>query len=144
MEDLSIQASQHWKLLCVSKLKPSYRQEKKEEKQIVKKKQNPEEVKPEIRQSSEFEKKEIIDTIELNKVALIETKKTKQLDDGIDPDEYFATETFTDIRKNKDIQKISAKYYAVIYLAGLVGDPITKKYMERKPKKYSKKILKQL
>ena len=49
-----------------------------------------------------------------------------------------------DIRKNKDIQKISAKYYAVIYLAGLVGDPITKKYMERKPKKYSKKILKQL
>ena len=31
--------------------------EKKEEKQIVKKKQNPEEVKPEIRQASEFEKK---------------------------------------------------------------------------------------
>ena len=31
--------------------------EKKEEKQITKKKQNPEEVKPEIRQSSEFEKK---------------------------------------------------------------------------------------
>ena len=31
--------------------------EKKEEKKIVKKKQNPEEVKPEIRQSSEFEKK---------------------------------------------------------------------------------------
>ena len=36
--------------------------EKKEEKQIVKKKQIPEEVKPEIRQSSELEKKEIIDT----------------------------------------------------------------------------------
>ena len=33
--------------------------EKKEEKQIVKKTQNPAEVKPEIRQSSEFEKKEI-------------------------------------------------------------------------------------
>ena len=31
--------------------------EKKEEKKIVKKKQNPEEIKPEIRQSSEFEKK---------------------------------------------------------------------------------------
>ena len=44
-------------------------------------------------------KKDIIDTIELNKVALIETKKTKQVGDGIDPDEYFATETFTDIRK---------------------------------------------
>ena len=36
--------------------------EKKEKKKIVKKKQNPEEVKPEIRQSSEFEKKEIVDT----------------------------------------------------------------------------------
>ena len=35
--------------------------DQKEEKKIVKKKQNPEEVKPEIRQSSEFEKKEIID-----------------------------------------------------------------------------------
>ena len=33
--------------------------EKKEKKQIVKKKQNPEEIKPEIRQSSEFEKKKI-------------------------------------------------------------------------------------
>ena len=31
--------------------------EKKEEKQLVKKKQNPEEIKPEIRQASEFEKK---------------------------------------------------------------------------------------
>ena len=31
--------------------------EKKEKKKIVKKKQNPEEIKPEIRQSSEFEKK---------------------------------------------------------------------------------------
>ena len=36
--------------------------EKKEKKKIVKKKQNPEEVKPEIRQSSEFEKNEIVDT----------------------------------------------------------------------------------
>ena len=34
--------------------------ELKEEKQIVKKKQNPEEIKPEIRQASEFEKKEIV------------------------------------------------------------------------------------
>ena len=36
--------------------------EKKEKKELVKKKQNPEEIKPEIRQSSEFEKKEIVDT----------------------------------------------------------------------------------
>ena len=50
-------------------------------------------------------KKDIIDTIELNKVALIETKKTKQLDDGVDPDEYFATETFTDIRKGDEAFK---------------------------------------
>ncbi len=47
--------------------------EKKEEKKIVKKKQNPEEIKPEIRQSSEFEKKEIIDTNQI--AALIDKAK---------------------------------------------------------------------
>ena len=47
-------------------------------------------------------KKEIIDTIELNKVALIETKKTKQVGDGIDPDDYFSPDSFTDIRKGND------------------------------------------
>ena len=47
--------------------------EKKEEKKLVQKKQNPEEVKPEIRQSSEFEKKEIIDTNEI--AALIDKAK---------------------------------------------------------------------
>ena len=47
--------------------------EKKEKKQLVKKKQNPEEVKPEIRQSSEFEKKDIIDTNQI--AALIDKAK---------------------------------------------------------------------
>jgi len=47
--------------------------EKKKEKKIVKKKQNPEEVKPEIRQSSEFEKKEIVDTSQI--AALIDKAK---------------------------------------------------------------------
>ena len=47
--------------------------EKKEKKQIVKKKQNPEEIKPQIRQSSEFEKKEIIDTNQI--AALIDKAK---------------------------------------------------------------------
>ena len=47
--------------------------DKKEEKKIEKKKQNPEEVKPEIRQSSEFEKKEIIDTNQI--AALIDKAK---------------------------------------------------------------------
>ena len=47
--------------------------EKKEEKKIVKKKQNPEEIKPENRQSSEFEKKEIIDTNQI--AALIDKAK---------------------------------------------------------------------
>jgi len=47
--------------------------ESKEEKKIVKKKQNPEEIKPEIRQSSEFEKKEIIDTSQI--AALIDKAK---------------------------------------------------------------------
>ena len=50
--------------------------EKKEEKQIVKKKQNPEEVKPEIRQASEFEKKEIIDTNQI--AALIDKAKEEE------------------------------------------------------------------
>ena len=57
--------------------------EKKEEKEIVKKKQNPEEIKPQIRQSSEFEKKEIIDTNQI--AALIDKAKeeeaVKKMDD---------------------------------------------------------------
>ena len=39
--------------------------EKKEEKKLVKKKQNPEEIKPEIRQASEFEKKRLLTQIKL-------------------------------------------------------------------------------
>ena len=50
--------------------------DKKEEKRLVKKKQNPEEIKPKIRQSSEFEKKEIIDTNEI--AALIDKAKEEE------------------------------------------------------------------
>ena len=50
--------------------------EAKEEKQIIKKKQNPEDVKPEIRQASEFEKKEIVDTNEI--AALIDKAKEEE------------------------------------------------------------------
>jgi len=50
--------------------------EKKENKKIVKKKQNPEEIKPEIRQSSEFEKKEIVDTNQI--AALIDKAKEEE------------------------------------------------------------------
>ena len=50
--------------------------ETKEEKKLVKKKQNPEEVKPEIRQASEFEKKEIIDTNQI--AALIDKAKEEE------------------------------------------------------------------
>ena len=50
--------------------------EQKEEKQIVKKKQTPEEVKPEIRQASEFEKKEIVDTNQI--AALIDKAKEEE------------------------------------------------------------------
>ena len=46
---------------------------KDEEKKIIKKKQNPEEVKPQIRQSSEFEKKEVVDTNQI--AALIDKAK---------------------------------------------------------------------
>ncbi len=51
-------------------------EEKKEEKKLVKKKQNPEEMKPEIRQSSEFEKKKIINTNEI--AALIDKAKEEK------------------------------------------------------------------
>ena len=47
--------------------------DKKEQQKIIKKKQNPEEVKPQIRQSSEFEKKEIVDTNQI--AALIDKAK---------------------------------------------------------------------
>ena len=47
--------------------------EQEEKKELIKKKQNPEEVKPEIRQASEFEKKEIIDTNQI--AALIDKAK---------------------------------------------------------------------
>ena len=48
---------------------------KKKNKQL-KKKQNPEEVKPEIRQASEFEKKEIVDTNQI--AALIDKAKEEE------------------------------------------------------------------
>ena len=51
--------------------------DKKEKKEIVKKKQNPKEVKPEIRQSSEFEKKEIVDTNQI--AALIDKAKEEAI-----------------------------------------------------------------
>ena len=51
-------------------------QDKEETKQIVKKKQNPEEIKPQIRQSSEFEKEELFDTNEI--AALIDKAKQEQ------------------------------------------------------------------
>ena len=47
--------------------------EQDEKKELVQKKQNPEEVEPEIRQASEFEKKEIIDTNQI--AALIDKAK---------------------------------------------------------------------
>ena len=50
--------------------------DKKEEKEIVKKKQNPEEIKPQIRQSSEFEKEELINTNEI--AALIDKAKEEK------------------------------------------------------------------
>ncbi len=60
--------------------------DKKEEKKIVKKKQNPEEVKPQIRQSSEFEKKEIVDTNQIaalidkaKEIEAVEQKKTNKI-----------------------------------------------------------------
>ena len=60
--------------------------EKKEEKQIIKEKQNPDEIKPEIRQSSQFEKKEIVDTNQIaaliDKAKEVEAVKQKKTDKG--------------------------------------------------------------
>mgnify|MGYP001161230824 FL=1 len=50
--------------------------DKKEKKEIIKKKQNPEEIKPQIRQSSEFEKEELINTNEI--AALIDKAKEER------------------------------------------------------------------
>ena len=63
--------------------------ESKKEKKIVKKKQNPEEIKPEIRQSSEFEKKEIIDTNEI--AALID--KAKEIEAKTEQEEKKLTQS---------------------------------------------------
>ena len=51
-------------------------EDKKETKEIIKKKQNPEEIKPQIRQASEFEKNELFDTNEI--AALIDKAKEEQ------------------------------------------------------------------
>ncbi len=51
-------------------------EDKKEKKELEKKKQNPEEIKPQIRQASEFEKKELFDTNEI--AALIDKAKEEQ------------------------------------------------------------------
>ena len=50
--------------------------EKKDKKKLAKKKQNPEEVEPEIRQTSEFEKKKIVNTNEI--AALIDKAKEEK------------------------------------------------------------------
>ena len=50
-----------------------YLKNNRKKKKIIEKKQNPEEIKPEIRQASEFEKKEIIDTNQI--AALIDKAK---------------------------------------------------------------------
>ena len=51
-------------------------EDKKETKELIKKKQNPEEIKPQIRQASEFEKEELFDTNEI--AALIDKAKEEQ------------------------------------------------------------------
>ena len=58
--------------------------EQQEEKKLIEKKQNPEEIEPQIRQSSEFEKKEIVDTNQISalidKSKEVEAKKDKSDD----------------------------------------------------------------
>ena len=58
--------------------------DQKKEKKLIKKKQNPEEIKPQIKQSSEFEKKKIIDTNQI--AALIDKAKEEEAVKKIDRD----------------------------------------------------------
>ena len=62
--------------------------DKKEWKKIkLKKNKNPEEIKPQIRQSSEFEKKEVIDTNQI--AALIDKAKEIEAEKKIEKNNYF-------------------------------------------------------
>ena len=90
----------------------------KEKKEIVKKKQNPEEIKEEIRQASEFEKEELFDPnqiaalIDKSKEESAETLKKEKVDlvivmvPGIYPDEVIKAvikmDVVSDIAKLKD------------------------------------------
>ena len=52
-----------------------------------------------------------------------------------------------DLRINKDLKKIDQRYDAIIFLAGLVGDPITNKYKKVSldiNEKATKKVIKQI
>ena len=77
--------------------------DKKEEKKIVKKKQNPEEIKPQIRQSSEFEKKEIVDTNQIaalidkaKEVEAVERKKSNQITQSNKKDSFASGLTLSE------------------------------------------------
>ncbi len=77
--------------------------DKKEEKKIVKKKQNPEEIKPQIRQSSEFEKKEIVDTNQIaalidkaKEVEAVEQKKSNQITQSNKKDSFASGLTLSE------------------------------------------------
>ena len=67
--------------------------EKKDTKELIKKKQNPKEIKPQIRQSSEFEKEELIDTNEI--AALIDKAKEEK--------------ALKEVTENKKLTQSSAK-----------------------------------
>jgi len=67
--------------------------EKKDTKELIKKKQNPKEIKPQIRQSSEFEKEELIDTNEI--AALIDKAKEEKV--------------LKEVTKNKKLTQSSAR-----------------------------------
>ena len=71
----------------------------KEKKQIVKKKQNPEEIKEQIRQASEFEKKELFDPNQI--AALIDKSKE---------------ETAETLKKNKKLTQSSVKTVSYTHL----------------------------
>tara|TARA_B100000700_G_scaffold331003_1_gene460695 strand:+ start:3626 stop:4432 length:807 start_codon:yes stop_codon:yes gene_type:complete len=81
-------------------------EDKKEKKELIKKKQNPEEVKPQIRQASEFEKDELFDTNEI--AALIDKAKEEQAETQRKKDELTQSSVKTSFAQGLSLSEEDA------------------------------------
>tara|TARA_A100001011_G_C14174507_1_gene784026 strand:- start:27 stop:758 length:732 start_codon:yes stop_codon:yes gene_type:complete len=81
-------------------------EDKQETKELIKKKQNPEEIKPQIRQSSEFEKEELFDTNEI--AALIDKAKEEQAETQRKKDELTQSSVKTSFAQGLSLSEEDA------------------------------------